>query len=198
MDSGINTKGMAAGMSVQATVIQGGARPKAEVVCVNVILRLLCLITTVTALSLMVTAKQDSTISVFGLTLPVHSKWSFSDSFRYVVGVTAVVAFHSLVQLLYNMSMILQKSLVISSGNYLWLLFAVDQLLTYALMSAGSAALGVTNLNRTGIHRSALPNFCKPLSHFCNRVAVSIGSTFFSWLFLAASTVADVVWLSNH
>lgn len=83
MDTGINAKGMAAGMSVQATVIQGGGRRKAEVVCVSVILRLLCLITTVTALSLMLTAKQDSTISVFGLMLPVHSKWSYSDSFQY-------------------------------------------------------------------------------------------------------------------
>ncbi|KAK1362883.1 hypothetical protein POM88_038444 [Heracleum sosnowskyi] len=189
---------MAAGMSVQATVIEKEARRKAEVVGVNVILRLLCLITTVTALSLMVTAKQDSTISVFGLSLPVQSKWSFSDSFQYVVGVTAAVAFHSFVQLLYNIPMILRKSPVISSRNYLWLLFAVDQLLAYALMSAGSAASGVTNLNRTGIHHSALPNFCKPLSHFCNRVAVSIGFTFLSWLLLAAATVADVVWLSKH
>ncbi|KAL1810554.1 hypothetical protein DCAR_0730260 [Daucus carota subsp. sativus] len=187
MDSGIHAKGTAAGMSVQARGI-----------CVNVVLRLVCLISTVAALSLMVTAKQDSTISVFGLTVPVRSKWSFSDSFQYLVGVTAAVAFHSLVQLLYNMSMILRKSLVISSRKYLWLLFAVDQVLAYALMSAGSAASGVTNLNRTGIRHSALPNFCKPLSRFCNRVAVSIGLTFFSWLLLATSTVADVVWLFKH
>lgn len=83
MDSAINTKGMAAGMSVQARVIERDACRKVRVVCVNVILRLVCLITTVSALSLMVTAKQDSSISVFGLTLPVHSKWSFSDSFQY-------------------------------------------------------------------------------------------------------------------
>lgn len=73
MDSGVHTKGTAAGMSVQARGI-----------CANVVLRLVCLISTVAALSLMVTAKQDSTISVFGLTVPVRSKWSFSDSFQYV------------------------------------------------------------------------------------------------------------------
>lgn len=46
--------------------------------------RLLCLLTSVTALSVMTTAKQASTISLYGFSLPLFSKWSFSDSFEYV------------------------------------------------------------------------------------------------------------------
>ncbi|KAL2516200.1 CASP-like protein 3A1 [Forsythia ovata] len=164
----------------------------------HVILRLLCLLTCVTALSVMVTAKQASTISLYGFSIPVVSKWSFSHSFEYLVGVSAAVAFHSLLQLLINTSRVLRKSPVIPSRNHAWLVFAADQIFAYAMLSAGSAASGVTNLNRTGIRHSSLPNFCKPLHSFCNRVAVSIAFTFFSCFLLAASAVLDVVWLSKH
>jgi hypothetical protein len=40
------------------------------------------------------------------------------------------------------------------------------QAFAYALMSAGSAASGVTNLNRTGIRHTPLPNFCKSLHKY--------------------------------
>ena len=71
------------------------------------------------------------------------------------------------------------------------------QVFAYAMISAGAAASGVTNLNRTGIHHTALPNFCKPLRSFCDHVAVSIFFTFFSCFLLAASAVQEVVWLSR-
>ncbi|CAI9757620.1 unnamed protein product [Fraxinus pennsylvanica] len=169
---------------------------KSEVM--HVVLRLLCLLTCVTSVSVMVTAKQASTISLYGFSIPVFSKWSFSDSFEYLVGVSAAVAVYSLLQLLINTSRILRKSLVIPSRNHAWLVFAADQIFAYAMMSAGSAASGVTNLNRTGIQHSSLPNFCKPLRIFCNRVAVSIAFTFFSFFLLALTAVLDVVWLSKN
>lgn len=53
---------------------------KADVM--HVLLRLLCMVTSVAALSFMVTARQSSTISIYGFMLPVHSKWSFSHSFE--------------------------------------------------------------------------------------------------------------------
>lgn len=53
---------------------------KGEVV--QVVLRLLCMATSVTALLFMVTARQASTVSIYGFPLPVYSKWSFSDSFE--------------------------------------------------------------------------------------------------------------------
>ena len=66
------------------------------------------------------------------------------------------------------------------------------------MMSAGSAASGVTNLNRTGIRHTALPNFCKPLHSFCDHVAISIAFTFFSCILLAMSAVQHVIWLSKN
>ncbi|CAI9753792.1 unnamed protein product [Fraxinus pennsylvanica] len=65
------------------------------------------------------------------------------------------------------------------------------RIFAYAMISGGSAASGVTNLNRTGIRHSSLPNFCKPLRIFCNRVAVSIAFTFFSCFLLALLAVLD-------
>ncbi|GAB2293488.1 hypothetical protein Dimus_027689 [Dionaea muscipula] len=163
----------------------------------HAVLRLLCLVTSLIAVSLMVTAKEASTMSLFGFQLPISSKWSFSDSFEYLVGICAAVAAHSLLQLLICLTRFRNNAPVIPSRNYAWLIFAGDQVFAYALMSAGSAAAGVTNLNRTGIRHSALPNFCKPLQRFCDRVAASIGFTIFSCCLLAASVVLDVIWLSN-
>ncbi|EEF46406.1 conserved hypothetical protein [Ricinus communis] len=180
-------------------VVGGGvAKPfgrKADVM--HVILRLLCTITSVTAVSFMVTAHQSSTVSIYGFMLPVRSKWSFSHSFEYLVGVSAAVAAHSLLQLLISMSRLLRKSPVIPSRSHAWLIFAGDQVFAYAMISAGAAASGVTNLNRTGIQHTALPNFCKPLNYFCNHVAVSIAFAFISCLLLAALAVQEVIWLSK-
>ncbi|KAJ6711521.1 CASP-LIKE PROTEIN 3A2 [Salix purpurea] len=168
---------------------------KAEVM--NVLLRVLCMVTSVAAVSFMVTSQQSSTVSIYGFTLPIQSKWSFSHSFEYLVGVSAAVAAHSLLQLLISISRLLRKSPGIPSRNHAWLVFAGDQVFAYAMISAGAAASGVTNLNRTGIRHTALPNFCKPLRSFCDHVAVSIFFTFFSCFLLAASAVQEVVWLSR-
>ncbi|KAJ8434314.1 hypothetical protein Cgig2_009939 [Carnegiea gigantea] len=225
---------------------------------VHVILRVLCLLSSVVSLCVMVTAEQSSTLSLFGFQLPVYSKWSFSDSFqyslslhlsifmvdlivcildipkdigiyddiatwnldcinahvddfcvlplycglvyatlcRYLVGVSAAVAAHSSLQLLISVSRLRRKVSAVPSPSYAWLLYAGDKVFAYATMSAGSAASGVTSLNRTGIRHSSLPNFCKPLQTLCNRVGISIAFTFFSCFLLAASTVLDVIWLN--
>ncbi|KAF2323460.1 hypothetical protein GH714_035573 [Hevea brasiliensis] len=168
---------------------------KAEVL--HAALRLLCMVTSVAALSFMVTAHQSSSVSIYGFMLPVYSKWSFSHSFEYLVGVSAAVVAHSLLQLLISMSRLVRKSPVIPSRSHAWLLFAGDQVLSYAMISAGAAASGVSNLNRTGIQHTPLPNFCKPLHYFCDHVAISIAFTFFSCFLLAALAIQEVMWLSK-
>ncbi|CAK8560235.1 unnamed protein product [Lathyrus sativus] len=164
----------------------------------QLILRALCMATSVVSLSLMITAEQNSSVSIYAFRLPVHSKWSFSPSYEFVVGVSVAVAAHSLLQLLIGTSRFLRASSVIPSRNHAWVLFAGDQAFAYALMSAGSAASGVTNLNRTGIRHTPLPNFCKPLQKFCDHVAISIAFTFISCFLLATSAVHDVIWLTQH
>ncbi|KAL2939896.1 CASP-like protein 3A1 [Bienertia sinuspersici] len=131
---------------------------------VYVMLRVLCLATSVVGLSLMVTAKQSSTLSIYGFQLPIYSHWSFSDSFEYLVGVSGAVVAHSLLQLLISVSRLRKKVVVIPSRNYAWLIYAGDQ----------------------------------PLHVFCNRVATSIAFTFLSCLFLAASAILDVIWLTSY
>lgn len=46
------------------------------------ILRVMSVATSLTAVVFMVTAEEASTVSVYGFSLPVYSKWSFSDSFE--------------------------------------------------------------------------------------------------------------------
>ncbi|KAK9229028.1 hypothetical protein WN944_021985 [Citrus x changshan-huyou] len=164
---------------------------------VQVILRLLSLAASVIAMSFMVTARQNGVASVYGFPLTIRSKWSYSYAFEYLVGVSAAAAAYSLLQLLLTGSRLLRKATVFSSKRQAWLIFAVDQIFAYAMMSAGSAAAGITNLNRTGVKHTALPNFCKALHSFCDHVAVSITFTFFGCLVLAASALQDVIWLSK-
>lgn len=45
-------------------------------------LRVMCMAASVTALLFMVTAREASTVSIYGFQLPVNSKWSFADSFE--------------------------------------------------------------------------------------------------------------------
>ncbi|XP_052182838.1 CASP-like protein 3A1 [Diospyros lotus] len=172
------------------------ARRKLDVT--HLILRLACLATSVTAVSVMATAEESGTITVAGFNLPIYSKWSFSDSFEYLVGVSAAAAAHSLLQLLVAISRPLRGSSAVPSRNRAWLIFAGDQALAYAMIAAGSASSGVTKLNHAGVRHSAMPNFCKPLRSFCDRVAISIAFTFLSSLFLAASALVDVIWLSKY
>ncbi|KAK4269335.1 hypothetical protein QN277_022505 [Acacia crassicarpa] len=172
-----------------------GIRQKPD--AVHLILRLLCMVCSVIALSFMVTAKQASSVSIYGFHFPVYSKWSYAESFEYLVGVSAAVSAHSLLQLLIGTSRLLKKSPVIPSRNFAWLIFAGDQAFAYALISAGSAASGVTNLTHNGIRHPALPSFCKSLHKFCDHVGISIAFTFLGCLLLAASAILDVMWLSN-
>ncbi|KAJ8644845.1 hypothetical protein MRB53_006593 [Persea americana] len=171
-------------------------RLKADVA--HVTLRLLCLVSSVVSLSLMVTAEQSATISVIGFDIPVYSKWSYSDSFEFLVGMSSAVAAHSLLQLVLSMAKLLKKAPVIPSRRHAWIIFAGDQAFAYAMMSAGSASAGVTNLNRTGIRHSALPDFCKALHHFCDRATVSIAFSFLTSFMLACSAILDVLWLSMY
>lgn len=175
--------------------LDGNVNRKAEVM--QLVLRALCLMSSVTALSVMVTAEQASTITVFGVNIPLHSKWSFSHSFEYLVGISVAVAVHLILQLLISGSRLVRGSPIISSRNHGWLIFAGDQVFALALMSAGSSASSVSSLNHTGIQHTALPNFCKPLHRFCDRVSTSIVFTFFSCFLLVILVVLDVLWLSS-
>jgi hypothetical protein len=71
------------------------------------------------------------------------------------------------------------------------------EVFSVAMISAGSAAAVVSNLNRTDIQHTPLPNFCKPLPHFCNFSTASIACAFLSCAFLVTSTVIDVIWLAG-
>ncbi|RWR72490.1 CASP-like protein 3A1 [Cinnamomum micranthum f. kanehirae] len=164
----------------------------------HALLRLVCLLSSVAALSVMITAEQSATISLYGFELPLYSKWTLSDSLEFLVGMSAAVAAHSLLQLVLSTAKLLKKSPVINSRKHAWIIFAGDQVLAYAMMSAGSASAGVTNLNRTGIRHSALPDFCKPLHRFCDRATVSVTFAFLSCFMLASSAVLDVLWLSMY
>ncbi|KAL4194153.1 hypothetical protein AMTRI_Chr05g57870 [Amborella trichopoda] len=165
---------------------------------ISAFLRLLCIVSSITAIAFMVSAHSSGSVPIYGFNLQVDSKWSFSDSFEYLVGVSAAACAHSLLQLLLSVAKLWKGIPVIPSRNHAWLIFAGDQIFAYAMMSAGSAAAGVTNLNRTGVKHSAFPDFCKPLHRFCDRVAVSIAFAFLGAFMLASSAIFDVIWLSKY
>ncbi|KAK1289486.1 hypothetical protein QJS10_CPB18g01105 [Acorus calamus] len=164
--------------------------------------RAACAAAAAVSMSMMVTAEESAELDLYGFRLPVSSKWSYSNSFVFLVGMTAATTAYSLLQLLLTMLGLLKKSKVTTntfpSRNMAWLTFTLDQAFAYMMVSAGSAASGVTNLNRTGIRHSRLPDFCKPLRGFCDRTAIAISFAFLSCVLLAASAILDVLCLLNH
>jgi hypothetical protein len=48
----------------------------------QLILRALCMGSSIVSLSLMITAKQNKSVPIYGFQLPVQSKWSFSQSYE--------------------------------------------------------------------------------------------------------------------
>ncbi|RLM93964.1 CASP-like protein 3A1 [Panicum miliaceum] len=149
------------------------------------------------SVSLMVSSKQQGILTIFGIEIPLYANWSFSYSLQFLVGMSAATAAYSLLHLLLIAHKAVKKVPVVPSRRQTWLLFAGDQVFSLAMMSAGSAAAAVSNLNRTGIRHTALPNFCKPLPRFCDLSAASIACAFLSCAFLATSAVIDVIWLSG-
>uniref|UniRef100_A0A0D9V560 CASP-like protein n=1 Tax=Leersia perrieri TaxID=77586 RepID=A0A0D9V560_9ORYZ len=164
---------------------------------VMVATRAVALVMALVSMALMISAKQRGSLKIFGIEIPLYANWSFSDSLEYLVGMSAASAAYCLAQLMLIAHKAVKNTPVVQSRNYAWLMFAGDQVFAYAMMSAGSAAAAVANLNRTGIRHTALPNFCKPLPRFCDLSAVSIACAFLSCIFLATSAVIDVVWLLN-
>uniref|UniRef100_A0A0A9H1M3 CASP-like protein n=1 Tax=Arundo donax TaxID=35708 RepID=A0A0A9H1M3_ARUDO len=164
---------------------------------VMVATRAAALVMALLAVSLVVSSKQRGTLTIFCIEIPLDADWSFSYSLQFLVGMSAAAAAYSLVQLLLISHKAVKKVSMIPSRRHVLLLFAGDQVFSLAMMSAGSAAAAVSNLNRIGIRHTALPNFCKPLPRFCDLSAVSIACAFLSCVFLATSAVIDVIWLSN-
>ncbi|KAK1576865.1 hypothetical protein Q3G72_017086 [Acer saccharum] len=192
----VNGGGTATHVATAATTAaRRGFRRRAEVALL--VLRALSLVGAVMAFSFILTAKQSGVVSVYGFQLSVSSKWSNSSAFQYLAVMSAIAAAYSLLQLLITGSRLLKNAPVIPSRRQDWLILATDQIFAYAMLSAGSAASGITNLNRTGINHTALPNFCKALPSFCDHIAVSIAFAFFSFVLFAASSLQIVTWLSS-
>uniref|UniRef100_A0ACD5W3C7 Uncharacterized protein n=1 Tax=Avena sativa TaxID=4498 RepID=A0ACD5W3C7_AVESA len=162
-----------------------------------VVTRAAALLMALLSMSLMISAKQQGSLIILGIEITLYANWSFSDSLQFLVGTSAAAAAYSLAHLLLIAHKALKKIPVVPTRRYAWMLLAGDQVFAYAMMSAGSAAAAVANLNRMGVQHTALPNFCKPLPRFCDLSAASIACAFVSCSFFVASTIVDVIWLSN-
>jgi len=57
-------------------------RRRRRVEAMQLLLRGLCMASSVLSISLMVTAEESSSVSIYGFQLPLHSKWSFSESYE--------------------------------------------------------------------------------------------------------------------
>ncbi|KAL1199389.1 CASP-like protein [Cardamine amara subsp. amara] len=144
---------------------------------VQVALRGGCLAASASAMAVMLTATEEGVADIYGFKLTLSSNWSFSPS--------------------YHVYRLITGSPITPSRFQAWLSFTSDQLFCCLMMSAGSAGCGVTNLNKTGIRHTPLPDFCKTLSSFCNHVALSILLVFLSFIFLASSSLFNVLVLST-
>ncbi|CAN7069653.1 unnamed protein product [Brassica oleracea var. botrytis] len=162
-----------------------------------VVLRAMCMALSAVSLLLMVTARETSMTTLYGFEFQLHAVWSLSDSLIYLVVVTSATVIYSLLQLVLSGTRLMRKTPVVPTRTQAWFCFVADQILGCAMVSGGSAALGVTNMNRTGIRHMPLPNFCMSLGFFCDHLAISVVFALLAFLLLAASSILDVLRLSG-
>ncbi|KAL1199460.1 CASP-like protein 3A1 [Cardamine amara subsp. amara] len=163
-----------------------------------VVIRVMCMAVSTFAVSMMLTAHETTMTTLYGFEFQLHAVWSLSDSLIYLVVVSSATVLYSFLQLIISGTRLMRKSPVIPTRTQAWFCFVADQIMGYAMVSGASAALGVTNMNRTGIRHMPLPNFCKSLGFFCDHLAVSVVFTLFAFLLLAVASILDVLRLSHH
>ncbi|KAM7255698.1 hypothetical protein ACFE04_008596 [Oxalis oulophora] len=158
----------------------------------QVLLRFLCLFSSLMALRYMLGAKENGYID----RLPIQSSWSYSYVYLYLVGITAIVVGYSLTLCLNN----LVKKAPYGSRKEAFFAFLVDQLLAIAMLTVASVALGVTKPEQNGIYtgKAALPDYCQPLSMFCKYVERAVIYTFLGSFLLAGSATLHVIWLFKN
>ncbi|KAJ7558141.1 hypothetical protein O6H91_04G026100 [Diphasiastrum complanatum] len=136
-------------------------------------------------LTLMVTAKQTTTI----LTLQISADFKVSKAFEAVVGASAVVAAYSFIQTIIDLMSFFNHNTVATKKAHAWIVFLADQSLTYLLFGATAAATEVAYISKNGSKRVGWSAVCDNFNKFCNIVGGAIVLCYLAVVVLMVTSV---------
>ncbi|KAK1282981.1 hypothetical protein QJS10_CPB22g00577 [Acorus calamus] len=148
-------------------------------VMIQVTLRILAFISTLSAALVMVTNEQHKVV----LGLSWNARYTYSIALRFLVYANFVACAYSILSL---------PLLVTSASKKPFLLFFLDLVVTMLLMSASSAAAAIAYVGKRGEDRMGWMAVCTFVEKFCQKVGVSLVSSFtaFVVMFLITNTSA--------
>ncbi|PIN01707.1 hypothetical protein CDL12_25783 [Handroanthus impetiginosus] len=125
----------------------------------------------------------DQSVSFFGIVL--KARYTYSSAFRYKVVVDSVVSGLSVLSLVLVISLNRPKS---NPKNYFYL-FLLDLVSLLLLLSGCSAATAIGFVGRYGQAKTGWVAICDRVAKFCDKIIVSIASSYLAVAGLLVLTV---------
>lgn len=150
-------------------------------------LRALTFATALTAFLLMITNRES--INPTG-NQKIWAKWHYDGTFIYHVVATGLVFIYTLGATAATFS--------VKSANAAFLLFLLDLLGSYLLISSVSSVVGVAYIAREGNKHFGYPEVCSSFDKFCNQIIAAGVITVASFVFLLLAVIIGAFKLLKH
>eukprot|EP00249_Psilotum_nudum_P032108 c47272_g1_i1 orf=465-1073(+) len=152
---------------------------------IELFLRIATTLLSILALCLMARDRQVVVETIGGITIKEYAQHTNVRAFVYYIyanGIAAIYCFGVAIASVFN--------LTAAAGNLTyWVLFLLDQGITYILLAAAAAATEVGYIAEHGESQAMWSEVCSIFGHFCNVVAGSTAVTFVALLALATLSV---------
>ncbi|WCJ23547.1 CASP-like protein 1D1 [Euphorbia peplus] len=164
---------------VEAPPVQGG---RVDFFAVDVGLRVLLFASTLTALIVIVTAKQTELLPVPGLGfVPLEAKFSDSPAFIYSLAALCVTCLYSIITTLASLGVLAKP---IHATKFLFHYAIFDLLILGIMASQTGAAGGVAYIGLKGNSHVGWSEICNVYDTFCKHIASSIAISLFASVIL--------------
>ncbi|KAJ7296130.1 hypothetical protein O6H91_03G080100 [Diphasiastrum complanatum] len=153
----------------------------------RLMLRLFGLLFNVAALFLIATNKQTQTIQFPGFfAFTKTAKFTSSKAFVYLLVATALAATYAFFHVI---NFIAHRGDVVGSTSIAWLVFVMDQALTYTLLGAVAASTELAYLGKHGFEDAGWFEICTYFNRFCNQMGVAVAIAYLATVCFGISAV---------
>ncbi|KAK1417888.1 hypothetical protein QVD17_27023 [Tagetes erecta] len=178
--------------AAQEYEVGAGAGDVKNHVVVDVVLRVMLLVTSLIGIIVMVTSKQTKLIPVApGLTIPVTAKFSQSPAFIYYTVALSVACFYSIITGVLSVTALLMSKR--SSTKWVFRFLILDVLLLGIMGSAIGAAGAIAYIGFKGNKHTQWKEVCNMYGSFCGRIAASLTLSV-----LPSFALLLLIWLSVY
>ncbi|KAA8530070.1 hypothetical protein F0562_004779 [Nyssa sinensis] len=190
MESGMPKEKSFFPLQVKSLAVSMTSPPQRGFYMTQVMLRLLAIVFTSAAISVMITSGQ--TLTMFGISF--SARYSYSSAFRFTVGADVVVCCLSLLSLILLHFLSRPNS---NPSNFFYL-FLHDMVMTVLMISGCAAATAIGYVGRYGQSQTGWMAICDRLGKFCYRVTLSVVFSYLAFFCCFALTIMSAYKLKSR